>query len=152
MEIRPITAADLPNILPLAKQMHEETEFRRLEWAEDKVKAFIGTLIKSPNHIGMVALDKGEMIGFVAGVKMEHFFSNERLAKDLGLYVRLDKRGSRAAYKLMDAFVEWVESSEPSVSALVVQVSTGGENMKSANRFFAHWGMEEIGGSFRRFI
>jgi len=108
--IRRATVADLGRLVELARKMHAESRFRIYRFAEQKVRDMLQGLIDSPETgLVMVAVDRttGEIVGGMAAMCVEQWFSDEKVAQDLALFVDPDKRGGIAAARLVDEFLGW---------------------------------------------
>lgn len=152
IEVRDLTEDDIEAGIDLGEQMHQESEFRSLDYDREKLRGFALSLIADPHRLALVADDNGEIIGMVFAYVAEHYFSRDLLAKDTLFYVRKDRRGGRTALLLMNAYQEWAQDYPKPVKAIVMEVSTGGKNMADSDKFFPHWGMELIGGTYRRLL
>ena len=66
-------------------------------------------LYKNQNAIAFLAIDNDKIVGFIAALSHEYFFSSRKTASDLGFYVLPEYRGSRAALKLVKSLEEWAK-------------------------------------------
>ena len=82
-----------------------EFSYARLE------KHKILQLYKNPNAIAFLAIDNDKIVGFMAAMVHEYFFSNRKRVSDLGLYVLPEYRGSRAALKLVKSLETWAKQT-----------------------------------------
>ena len=81
----------------LVIKMVEEAEFKDAIPSSDKLKK----LFNAPTVITFGAIKDNQLIGFIAGMKHEHFFSTNQKVSDLGFYVLPEHRGCSAAIKLI---------------------------------------------------
>jgi GNAT superfamily N-acetyltransferase len=98
---------DLPGILRLGRAMHAESWYRDFDYSEAKLSGLFQTILTHSDFIGLIAEDKGEIMGFLAGALTEHFFGTDRYACDLCLYVTPEHRGSFTALRLIRAYEAW---------------------------------------------
>ena len=64
-------------------------------------------LYKNQNATAFLAIENDRIVGFVAALLHEYFFSSRKRVSDLGLYVIPEYRGSRAALKLVKSLETW---------------------------------------------
>ena len=93
-------------LLALAAEMHAESRFSRFAFVPEKVRAMLATLIVADDGFLWV-FDDGDVIGALAATVFEHWFSSDRVAQDVGLFVRPDRRGGAAAAALIDRYIVW---------------------------------------------
>ena len=108
MRIRKMTSNDVPIVIALGHAMHEESYFKFLDFNEDKLKRLWQNIEDMPTMFcAFVAESDTEFIGFFVGMCTEHWFGLDKVACDLAVYVRTDKRGGTAAPRLIKAYEEW---------------------------------------------
>lgn len=110
MQIRPAAPADIEVIAALGQTLHAESVYRAIPYDADKVRAQLDAWIGADAVCVVVAEQDGAVIGGFVGVAYEHYFSRERTACDLALYVRPDRRGGLAAVALVRAFEAWAKA------------------------------------------
>ena len=110
MQIRYVEMADIDQCIQLGYAMHQESVYRVHPYLPDKVAFLVQTCIESREYVGLVAEYSGQIVGFMAGIVGENFFSNTRYANDIALYVRPENRGSTAAVRLISEFLTWADS------------------------------------------
>ena len=119
--IRPATTDDLPRLMELANLMHAESRFQAIALVPAKLEA---TLRLCMDHgCALVAERDGVIVGGFIGVAVEYFFSRERMASDLALFVEPNKRGGFIAAGLIRAFKAW--AARQGVKHIEIGVSTG---------------------------
>lgn len=108
MKIRKMIPSDVPIAIALGHAMHEESYFNFLDFDESKLKRLWQNIEDMPTMFcAFVAESDGEVIGFFVGMCHEHWFGYDKVACDLAVYIRTDKRGSTAAPRLIKAYEEW---------------------------------------------
>lgn len=111
--IRRAVASDLEQLVELARRMHAESRFRIFRFVDAKVRNMLQGLIDSPDMaLVLVAVDgqTGEVIGAIAAMCVEHWFSDQKVAQDVGLFVDPDRRGGMVAARLVKEFEAWARS------------------------------------------
>lgn len=143
--IRPATIADVPAMLALGQQMHDESRFDVLRWSARKVEALLHTCIASEDALALVAERDGAVIGGFIGFVGEHWCSEDRVAYDMALYIRSDRRGSIAGVRLLVAYREWAQSRG------AVQITCGittGVTLEATTRLYQAAGFVHVGHLF----
>ena len=113
---------DFPQINDLGRWFQENSNYKNCGWSEGKAFAFVreGSNPSSDTFM-LVAEEDGEVIGFFLGNVVEYFFSDKKIAQELVMVFREDRRkgiGS-AVSKMISSFCLWAESKG------VVEVSAG---------------------------
>lgn len=103
---------DISELLEIAVQFWQESDtYSQRPINLDKVKTQLQTLILYPSQ-GCVLIVKDEdnniLGGFMGGIQ-EEWQSDSLMAFDYCLFVKPEKRGSKAAYMLIKAFIEWAK-------------------------------------------
>ena len=150
--IRKGEAADLPQLLRLSERLRDESltmsgipidlakltkvYSRAFDPADERVAIFVYEIA------GEI---RGGMLGFIA----EYFFSTERFATDLYLYVdpgiRRGLMSGMIARRLFEAYRGWAISE--GAREIRICVSTG-IALDASHRFFTAMGMTHIGGHY----
>lgn len=103
--VRAATAADMEQLVEMSRLLHAEGSYRDIPIHEPKLRAFLAFAMKDPEHACFVYEDRdGQLAGMMAGYVTAHFFSLEKSAYDLFVFVRRERRGSLVAYRLCTAF------------------------------------------------
>lgn len=119
--IRAATLQDLPRLVDLGRVMHSESRFACIEFVPAKLEATLRSVIATGGVF--VAERDGVVIGGFAGVVVEYFFSTDRMACDLAIFVEPNKRGGFAAAALISAFKVWARRQ--GAKRIELGVSTG---------------------------
>ena len=145
--IRVATEADIPRIVELGQQMHDESPFYcDIAYDTGKVSAAMKQLI---NGAGVIFLYEtgGEIRGGMAGYMGEFWFSSERLASDLALFIHPDHRHGMIAVKLTLAFHAWAKQ----LGARRVQMGiTTGVHTEDTGKLYRSLGMSDSGNLFKK--
>ena len=110
--IRNATTEDLPRLLELGEAMHAESRYSIMSFDREKVAGLLTTLMTTDTGFLMVAETDGRIIGGFAGIVSEHWFSHDKLASDIALFIeqefrRQAKRGGDSGY-LFRRRARWV--------------------------------------------
>lgn len=84
-----------------------------LEWSDERADATFTKCITECNPTMFVAEHRGEIIGYVGAVVADYGYTSGFCVKLDVIYVRPDKRGSRAAALLLTQFNKWADSLGP---------------------------------------
>ena len=122
----------------LVIKMVEEAEFKDATPSSDKLKK----LFKVPNAIAFGAIKDEKLIGFIAGIKHEHFFSTNQKVSDLGFYVLPEHRGCSAAIKLIRKLEGWTKDA--GISDLCIGQTTA-INIDKTKQFYERLGYQVVG-------
>lgn len=144
--IRFATKEDIPTIIKLGREMHEESNYASLAYSEEKVKALIENLLE--NGVIFVAERNGEVIGGIMGMTYQPYFSNEKIASDLGLFLAKSSRGLMTAPKLIRMFTNWAEE-QPGVKQIRPGISVGGD-VEGVTKLYERCGYKAAGAVFMK--
>jgi N-acetylglutamate synthase-like GNAT family acetyltransferase len=130
MLIRQATQADIDMLTILANKMVDTTLFTRIS------RERIAKILEVPTAVVFVAEAK-EVVGFICGVLHDQFFTQQKFANDMALFVDPVHRGSSAAFRLIKAFENWAK--EKGVSHIWLGQSVG-QNIDSTAEFYSRLG------------
>ena len=142
--IRPATLSDVPRLVDLGELMHAESpRFSRLRFSPDKLTGTLSHLIESENGLLLVAeSDQGEIIGGLAAIAVEHWCSSDMMATDLALFIAPRHRGSRAAAKLVQAYLSW--AGRRGIGVVQLGISTG-FHVEQTAKLYSLLGLHQCG-------
>lgn len=142
---RPATRDDLEALAILLRAFHNESPMRHVAIDEAKGRQFLEQCINNPGR-ACIVYDSGSVDGVIIGYAAEYYFSKEKAAWDLVVYVRPERRGSLVAYRLISAFREWAKSA----GAQTLWLGTAaGVDPNVTRKFYRGIGMEEVGAIYR---
>lgn len=130
--IRPATIDDVPAILELGGRMHLESRFRALEFDLAKVAGVFTSLIDGAGLV-LVAESKGQIVGGIAAVVIEHWFSTAKVAQDFALFIAPEHRGTMLAVRLLSRYEQW--ALEQGAIAVEMGINTGVHVEQTAKLF-----------------
>lgn len=148
MLIRNATVQDIPALIERGYAIHAETDLSVLSYDPEKLRDTLKQLIESQKgtHCFFVAEDPdGRLIGGFIGCVEEYFFSRNRVAHSILLYVDPKWRGSPAAVKFIHAFRRWALNRN--AVEMCIGVATG-VTIGRTDRFLKRLGFKMTGGNY----
>lgn len=141
--IRDAIPADVPQLIALGRLMAiESPRYSRLTYSPEKLDRLFRSLIESPDGYLVLAEQRGEIVGVMAGVVTDHWMAEERIATDFGVFVRADSRRGGDAACMVRGFVEWAIAA--GAAEIDFGISTGIEVEQTA-RFYHRLGLRQFG-------
>jgi GNAT superfamily N-acetyltransferase len=109
--IREANWADLPAISKLVRMHYDSTGFvTDVVYNEETLTQSLGALQYSDDSIMFVAVEYGVCIGVLALQIATTFFSRDRAARELFLYIRPEYRGRHAGVAMIKMGETWARS------------------------------------------
>lgn len=145
--VRAATHLDLASIIALGKRMHAEAPaLKHAPFDEGKVQFALSHALTS----GCILVHETaeEIDGYFIGIVVERWFSRAKMACDLALYVRPDRRGGLIAWRLLDGYLFWCKTHGLPARDVQVSISTGAA-VDATGRLFERLGFEPIGGNYQ---
>jgi GNAT superfamily N-acetyltransferase len=105
--VEELSLSRLEEFLEIVAKMVAEAEFSYAKLEKHKILQ----LYKNQNVMIILAIDNDKIVGFIAAILHEYFFSNRKRVSDLGFYVLPEYRGSRAAIKLVKSLETWAKQT-----------------------------------------
>ena len=127
---------------------HKKSDWSEVEYSEEKCDKYIRAAINDPYYFGIIAEKDEERIGFMAGRLLEYYFSRERYARQVDLYVVPEHRNGMAGIFMMRKFIEWAKMK----GALEVyfEPRLSDEAIKKFDAMARRLGMEHFANAYRR--
>ena len=149
MKIREAQRDDIPDLMPLAIEMHKESRYSTMDFCVDKTINFLLYCIENPdtNLVAIAENADGDIVGAFAGFAMEHWFSPDKYACDYALFVPPGLRGSSAALHLVSYYVGWAKAKGVPDEFIQLGITTGVEVERTA-QFFNALGFKQMGELF----
>jgi len=148
MITRPMVADDVDYVIDLGIEMHEESRYSRFKLDIYKCKILFYEIVDNPElYFGWVAEHDGKIQGFMAGYISEFYFGNEKIAQDLSLFVRKDRRGCMAAVNLIKKYEDWARKN--GADEIQLGVSTG-INEDRTSKLYEKFGFKASGTIFKK--
>lgn len=149
MTIRSATHEDIGNMIELGQTVYAESRFSHLSYDMDKIKHGLETFIllhAKGSHLALLAENAdGRIIGAFLGAIEEYFFTTDKSANSILIWVDPDYRGSSTAIKLIDVFKQWAVKKGAKEINMVV---SSGVRIGSTDRFFRRLGFVQSGGNY----
>lgn len=142
-KVRAATAADMPAIVSLGEVMHAEGRYRAVSFDRGRVAETLAFAMRE--GIVIVAESGGEVVGGVALLLVPYWFSTERMATDLALFVAPGARGGAAAVKLVSTATD---AAIRAGAREVVFSSSVGIDPERFGQFMTHLGFVQQGGVY----
>ena len=147
MPVRAMEPNDIPEVLRLGYQMHQESVYRRFDYNEDKFARLVCHYMMNPDKcFTCVSVVNGVVNGVLLGSIDEHYFGHDRVASDTLWYVTPKSRGSRAGLQLLRQFEQW--SKDRNAAEIYMGVSTGVNSDKTGG-VLQKLGYDVVGGNYK---
>jgi GNAT superfamily N-acetyltransferase len=144
--VRDATFDDIAAMVALGQIMHAESRYSFMAYDGEKVASTLKTLMQTGGFVRVHERD-GEIDGGMVGYMAEAWFSRARVAAELALFMRPDKRGGVAAWYLLSEFSAWAENQGAQEITLAI---TTGVKVEETGRMYQRLGFEQVGGVFKR--
>lgn len=148
IRVRLALAEDEDAIVAMARTNMEQTR-SSLTFNEVRCRQTVRNYLAFANPTIFVADADGDVIGFLACNFYEYHAADGLYTAQEVLFVRPDKRGTRAAALLMKELIAW----STTLGALEIVGGNDNEfNSERTARFLEHFGFKRVGFSMRREI
>ncbi len=144
---RLVMPEDKDVVLSLAQMQVEET-LPHLDFRRDLAETTFWASVTKGHPTTFVALQDDEVIGYLVATLNEYSFSSGVFVSQEVLYVRPDKRGTRAAVHLIKEFVQWGEIV--GAREWLFGISNGFQPDRTARLFERLTGAERVGYHLRK--
>jgi GNAT superfamily N-acetyltransferase len=128
-------------------RMAVDLSARHIGFKEEKVRALFHRYLDRASPTITVVEDRGEIIGFLNATISDYEFADGIYTTQEILFVRPDRRGTRAAALLLSEFTRWSDQ-------LGALENTGGNdnaiNTEQTTKFLKRFGFEQVGSFMRR--
>lgn len=142
MPVRLLMPGDFNEMLSLTRMQVEET-LPHLDFRPDLVEQTMVQSVTSGDPLALVYEGPGgDITGFLVARIYEYTFSSGHFVSQEVIYVRPDKRGTRAAVELLREYIRW--GRETGAREILFGVSNG-HNPERTARLFEKLGAECVG-------
>lgn len=148
IRVRLATADDEDDIVAMARTNMEQTR-PTLTFNEARCRQTVRNYLEFANPTIFVADADGELIGMLVCNFYEYHAANGLWVTQEVLFVRPDKRGTRAAALLMKELIAW---SQMLGASEIVGGNDNEFNSERTARFLEHFGFKRVGFAMRREI
>jgi len=144
-----IRIADIPDIeeiCTLGRELLAQSVYADIKPDESKFRLFVAGLMGNKAGTVLVVVDDNDKPqGFMIGMIDELFFSRQRMATDLAVYVREGYR--HLAPRMFREFIKWAES-KARVAQITLGISSGIGDAERVGRMYENLGLSQVGGIF----
>lgn len=119
--IRVATLGDLPKLVELAQELHEESCYSSQKLDVEATEKKLAALINGEGVVFLEVRD-GVVIGGLAGGLSHQWFSNEKVAFDYSFFITKSHRHGITALRLIRAFEYWAKGV--GASRVVIGITT----------------------------
>ncbi len=150
--IRFATAADIPALVELGREIHAGTRLSALPYDEEKLASQFRAILEPPNESYCIfaAVVPGEgFVGALMGAVAEYPFSDARMSSNYVYFVRSRYRGSSLAVRLLFAFRQWARNRD--VMMFCISQNAGVDTGRF-DKYMHHLGFERMGGNYSRWL
>jgi L-amino acid N-acyltransferase YncA len=148
MRVRLAIEEDLPDIVDMARtNCAISTPY--LEFSEEKVEESFRNYIERCDTTFFVAEDESGVVGLLVTTINEYRHASGIFVTQEVLFVKPEKRGSRAAAALTKELIVWAKHLG------AIEITGGNDNKFQSERtarFLAHFGFEQVGFFMRRML
>ena len=145
--IRVATEDDIPRMLELGRQLHDESRFSVYPLNEQRTIDFFKTVINGGSTCAFVSIQKGEIVGGFMGGVSDHWSCDFIVAFDYSLFIDKAHRNGTTAIKLIVAFEAWAQ--EMGADETTIGITTG-VNTEGTTRLYESLGYKQVGPMFTR--
>lgn len=145
MIVRPLEAADLPQVLEISAWLHQNSRYKVFTFNEQKVLQLIaGSLLEDSPYFVSVAEDGGKILGYFHGYVDYHYFSDMKYAGDWAVCILPEyrKHAPSILRQFVSEFEQWGRENgaeEISIGASTEAYGTG------YKKFLQRMGYRDVG-------
>lgn len=140
--VRAATIADHRAVAEMARANHDES-CPHLEWSDERAdETFLIDYLKYGDCTILIVAHRGRVVGFLLATINQYRAANGLFAVQEVLYVKPEKRGSRAAALLMQTLIAWARKMG------AVEIVGGNDNGVRSDltaRFLSRFGFKNRG-------
>jgi GNAT superfamily N-acetyltransferase len=141
--IRKAELKDLAALVQIGQRFHAESEhYSRLSYSGLKVFFMLKSLLTNDDAMLIVIEKDGLIIGGMAAMVFAEWYSNERLATDICIFILPEHRGTSSAIELIEHYKSWAKERNAKYSLL--SISTG-INVERTQGLYEKLGAKRIG-------
>ena len=110
IEIRPATIEDIPRLVTISAEAVVELNYCPPELFDvNKVILTYNLAVESNEQEVLLAFDGVDVVGFLFGVSYLQWYSSERVACELALYISPKYRGRHLLKRLLNEYYKWAK-------------------------------------------
>lgn len=147
MPVRAMEPDDVPGVIDLGYQMHQESVYRHFDFNPNKFGRLLYHYLTNPNScFAHVGTRKDTLNGVFLGSIDEHYFGTDLIASDTLWYVSPQSRGSRVGLQLLRTYEKWARDHD--AAEIYVGVSSGLKADKTGT-MLQKLGYDVVGGNYK---
>lgn len=140
------TKGDEEQIVAMAPAAVAES-FPHLNYCEERWRNTFQVYLETSEIVFFVAEENREVVGFNVIAWGESAFSDSLFAEQRVIYVKPEKRGTRAAAELVMAYSQWAERL--GITDVDIHLANG-RRTKQIVRYMRQFGFESVGAALRK--
>lgn len=143
--VRNPSLEDYAVINTLGKWFQENSNFKNCGWSDGKVYGLVKAAVDPESDtLILIAEDEGEVIGFFIGRVVEYFFSDKKIAEDLVMFFKPDRRDGIGSVisKIILGFQLWATSKGVHEVSVGITSGIAGDGYK---KLLKRHGFTEVG-------
>jgi len=144
--VRLMEERDISRLVEMGAQAHAESEYRLINYDREKATSLCRRALVGNGVVCLVCCRDEAILGVLVAEAYEPYFSHERVASDLFVYVLPEHRGGRAFVLLVWSYIGWAKRI--SAKLIFLRTSTG-IKPKQTSDLYRRLGFAEIGGIYR---
>ena len=144
LSVRKATPDDAMGVFKLAASMHAETDFKHCKFNPEKTFNALMHWIQSEGNVIFITVADKEPTGLLVGNLTTQWYSSDLYAIEKLFYVDPAHRGTRAAFYLVRAFIQWGYDNKAKHIAAGIASGSG----DAGARLYQKFGMKNLGSNF----
>lgn len=137
---------DMKHIVELGYELLGKSFYNGIKPDEPTFKMTVASMMGSKRGVVYVAVDDDDVPqGFFLGMVDDLFFSKERYATDVAVYVRDEYR--HLAPRMYRSFIAWAKN-KPRVREITLGISSGIGDAERTGKMYSKLGLSRIGGLY----
>lgn len=146
MIVRLIKESDIPAVIHLGGEIHDESVMRMLSYSPDKIALFSRQIIANPEEmLGVVAYSDNILVGMLAAYIFAPIYSEELMSWDEVFYVKKNYRGSSAFIRMIKMYVEWARKAR---AKMIYLRTSSGIAAETTEGYMVRMGFLKMGGNY----
>jgi RimJ/RimL family protein N-acetyltransferase len=126
----------------LLTSFHSESAYSKIPLSELKLKNFLLRHVESELSIVIFIIKDGEPIGLMIGTISWYFFSEEKIAEDLILYVIKEHRGAMSVLRAVKKYISWAKEQNVAEISIATSVRIREDKI---GKLYERLGFEKVG-------
>lgn len=102
--------SDIPTLVQMGAQMHQESSFRGMEYSPLETEHFLEAMLELPAYNPIIAVTEDGIVGFLLASVVKSYFGPNLTAQEFALYVAPEHRKTGAAKALLREYEAWAKS------------------------------------------